>query len=60
MLSINYAKYHIQALYAGCRYAECRYPECHSTHNSILQVRKKHLKIIFMDEVKVVQIFSLS
>ncbi len=33
MLSVIYAKCHIQALNAECNYAECHYAECHGTNN---------------------------
>ncbi len=29
MMSVIYAKCHIQALYADCRYAGCHYAGCH-------------------------------
>jgi hypothetical protein len=28
MLSVGYAEFHIQALYAECHKAECHYDEC--------------------------------
>jgi hypothetical protein len=28
MLSVSYAEYHIQALYAECHYAQCHYAKC--------------------------------
>jgi hypothetical protein len=28
MLTVTYADFHIQALYAECRYDECRYADC--------------------------------
>jgi hypothetical protein len=35
MLSVNYAEYRKQALYAECRYAECLYAICCGAQSSV-------------------------
>jgi hypothetical protein len=39
LLSVIYAQYHIQALYAECRYTECRYVKCHYAERCYAECR---------------------